>query len=352
MPIIKSLCVLTLMLPAICGPAQTKTAAGDSQEGQAVITGIEFFGYGGLDVAKLRAGLPVREGQSLTSMETLFGTKPKIEEAVKLMTGRPATEVALINTGGGRWIIYIGLSGGSIKRFSYNTAPEGNSRLPDAAVSIHAQEVEAFMRAMQKGALSEDDSKGYALFSDPEVRAKQLGIHEYAVQHEKEIRDVLRTSSDSNQRGIAAEFLGYANQSVGQITDLVWASRDPDDGVRNNATRALGVLAKSDPKIAARIPSEGFIEMLSSSIWTDRNKGAAVLYWLSKGRDPGVLEAMRSQAFDSMVEMARWRSIHALYNRVLLGRIGGIDENRLTELATSNDQVEIIVAAARGKTRN
>jgi hypothetical protein len=315
----------------------------------AQVIGVEFFGYGGFDVAKLRAGLPVREGQSFPSPEALHGMKPKIEEVVKLMTGRSATDVAGVDIGGNRYVIYIGLSGDSSKKFSYNPAPEGKSRLPEAAVSIYQQEVEAFVKAMQKGVVSEDDSQGYALFGDPEVRAKQVAMHEYAAEHEKEIHDVLRTSSDNNQREIAAQLLGYANQSVGQITDLIRASRDPDDGVRNNATRALAVLAKSDPKIAARIPSAGFIEMLNSGTWTDRNKGGFVLLWLSKAREPQMLEAMRSQALDSLVEMAKWRSTHAFVSRVLLGRIGGIDETRLQELAGADDQVEVIIAAARRK---
>jgi len=349
MPKIKRLWLLVILISSISVSGQIKTGAGDSQEGNNLVTGVEFFGYGGLDIAKLRNSLPVREGQSFPSPEALYGMKAKIEQAVKLETGRPATDVAGIGVGGNRYVIYIGLSGTSSKKFSYNAAPEGKSRLPEAAVSIYQREVEAFVKGMQKGALSEDDSRGYALFGDPEVRAIQVAMHEYAGQHEKEIREVLRTSQDNDQREIAAQLLGYANQSAGQITDLVWASHDPNELVRNNATRALAVLARSDQKIAGRIPSGGFVEMLNSGTWCDRNKGALVLVELSKGSDRQVLEAMRSRAFDSLVEMARWRSIHAIDYRMLLGRIGDIDETRLKELAKADDQVEEIIAAARRK---
>ena len=166
------------------------------------------------------------------------------------------------------------------------------------------------------------------------------------------IRDVLRSSSDGDQRRIAAKLLGYTNESDRQIDDLVWASRDPDDIVRNNATRALAVLASSAPKAGARIPAVGFIEMLNSGRWTDRNKAGALLVELSKGRDPKVLSEMRSQALESLVEMAKWRALHGSFARMLLGRMGGIDEARLQEMAAADDQVEVIITAARRKTMN
>src|SRR4029450_3236224 len=56
------------------------------------------------------------------------------------------------------------------------------------------------------------------------------------------------------------------------IAPLVKASRDRDDGVRNNVIRALGVLAQSNRKIAGMIPAEEFVAMLNSGTWKDRNK--------------------------------------------------------------------------------
>jgi hypothetical protein len=147
-------------------------------------------------------------------------------------------------------------------------------------------------------------------------------MHEYAAQHADEIGRVLRSSADNEQRQIAAEMLGYTNQSGRQIADLVWASHDPDGGVRNNATRALVVLAKSNPKAAARIPAAGFIEMLNSGKWADRNKACELLSVLSQWRAPKLLAALRAQALESLLEMARWRSGHAYAARMLLGRVG------------------------------
>ena len=72
-------------------------------------------------------------------------------------------------------------------------------------------------------------------------------------------------------------------------TGTLHASRDEDEIVRNNAVRALAVIAKSDLKAAASIPAASFVEMLNSGEWKDRNKAAMMLEFLSEGRDPQLL---------------------------------------------------------------
>ena len=343
-----SLILITLLLTLT---AAEQTAAAQAELRPARIGFIDFYGYAGLDVDKVRAALPIHEGETFPSLVALYAMRPQIEETVRRLTGRPATEVSIVSPGEDVWLIYIGLSGNSMKSFPYNPAPKGTARLPTTALDIYRQVDAAFLRAMQRGVSGEDTSQGYSLSSDDAaLRAKQLAMHEYAAQHEGEIRAVLRSSADNEQRQIAAHLLGYANQSEQQIADLVWASHDPDEGVRNNATRALSVLAHSNPEVAARIPAAGFIEMLNSGKWTDRNKGGNLLVGLSQWRAPKLLAALRAQALESLLEMARWRSPgHAYAARVLLGRIGGIEETRLQKLAGDNDQVGVIIKAVRRK---
>jgi hypothetical protein len=343
----KNFLILITLLLATTVSGQPNTPA--HREGQQ-ISAIEFYGYAGLDVDKVRAALPIHEGDTFPSVEALRAMRPKVEEVVQRVTGRPASEVVGVSPGGNVWLFYIGLSGNSMRPFPYNPAPKGTARLPPSAMDLYRQSEDAFTRAMHKGASGEDDSKGYALSSDPELRAKQLAVHGYAAQHVNQIRHVLRSSSDGNQREVAAEFLGYTNQSRQQIDDLVWASHDPDGAVRNSATRALGVLARSNPKVAARIPAAGFIEMLNSANFTDRNKASALLVELSKGRPPKLMAALRAQALESLLEMAHWRSAgHGISARVLLGRMAGIEETRLQQLAPVNDQVKVIINAVQRK---
>jgi hypothetical protein len=94
------------------------------------------------------------------------------------------------------------------------------------------------------------------------------------------------------------------------------------------------------------IPADTFIELLNSGIWTDRNKSAALLAILTERRDPKLLAHLRTNALKSLIEMARWHSRgHADTARLLLGRIGGIEEKRLTGML-QNGEVDQIVETA------
>ena len=174
----------------------------------------------------------------------------------------------------GRLIIYVGLRGESVRQTQFNLPPRGADRLPPAALKINRDAEEAWFNAMQKGMSGEDDSQGYALSLDPEARTKQLALHDYAVRHSAMVRRVLASARNVEQRQIAAQMLGYAGRSPEQIAALVSASHDVDGGVRNNASRALVVLARSSTEVAEMIPGECFLGLLNSDTWTDRNKSA------------------------------------------------------------------------------
>jgi len=158
----------------------------------------------------------------------------------------------------------------------------------------------------------------------------------------------LEFSSDVEQRQVASYVLGYARQSRRQIHALVRAARDPDDKVRDYAIRALGVLATSNARLARAIPPDDFIEMMNSGVWTDRNKSAALLWQLTASRDAAILSKLRTQALDSLVEMASWRLPgHAFYARMLLGRIGGIPEDQLMQLMLNGSIGPILEAVGQ-----
>jgi hypothetical protein len=263
--------------------------------------------------------------------------KRKTRETVKRVTGREATDVeAICCDQNGDRVLFIGLPGESTKNFTYNPEPTGRIRLSEEIIALHRQMESAEEAAVRKGsnAAEEDDSNGNALINDQVARSLQLKVRKYALKHEDELLTVLASSSDSGQRAIAADVLGYARQSPEQIAALVGASRDPSDGVRNNATRALGVFASSNADLAKQIPSETFVDMVCSGIWTDRNKASFLLNALTRTRDPKLLAQLRAEALDALIEMAEWRDTgHALTARIVLGRLAGIPETRLTEIA-------------------
>jgi hypothetical protein len=63
-----------------------------------------------------------------------------------------------------------------------------------------------------------------------------------------------------------------------------------------------------------------------------------------------VLDALRAQALPNLIEMARWRSPgHAYSARVILGRMAGIDEERLQAWIGEGRVDEILDAVSAGK---
>ena len=70
------------------------------------------------------------------------------------------------------------------------------------------------------------------------------------------LRDVLRNSSDVEHRAIAAYIIGYAPKKRDVVADLQQAIQDPEDGVRDNAIRAMtaiSVLAAQNPDLEIQI---------------------------------------------------------------------------------------------------
>lgn len=311
------------------------------QNEQRRIGSIDFYGYAGLNLEQIRSALPLHAGDPYPGpIETIEG----IQKAVTSAIGRPPTDVSPVCCDAqGNYMIYIGLLGTSIKNTELNPVPTGNTHLPPKMVELYKQIMDANLASVMKGNAREDTSKGYALSTtEPNLRAKQLAARAYATQHEKLIRAVLDSSSEAQQRVVASYLLGYARQSREQIAYLVRATHDADDAVRNNATRALGVLAESNPKVAAQIPAGRFITMLNSGSWTDRNKATWVILSMTKSRDPKLLAQLRSEALVSLIEMARWRGPHSYDARILLARIAGIEEERAKQLANAGNIDEIM----------
>jgi hypothetical protein len=310
---------------------------------------IEFFGYSGIDLNKVRPSLPIREGDPFDRNSKAFETIDQIKESIKKSTGKPPTDVAPVCCDAqGNYMIFIGLAGNSTRSASYNVAPKGKASLPPKIVNIYKELMDLGSSLVSQGRATEDRSKGYALSTDENLRAKQLEGRAFALQHQRLLSQVLRSSADPEQRTVAAHLMGYARQSRSQIGDLVWATRDAHDDVRNNAIRALGVLAESSSQIAAQIPPGPFIEMLNSGVWTDRNKGGYVVEQISKSRSPKLLSLLRAEALEALIEMARWRSGgHAASARTILGRIAGLAESRIREMTAAAEVEQIIDAVKR-----
>jgi hypothetical protein len=309
---------------------------------------IDFFGYGDLSPAKLREALPVLQGESISQSAWRLA-RPKIDDAIKRLTGAGPTDVATVCCDDhGAAMIYVGIAGSTSKPLGYNPTPRGPVRLPAQALVLEKRFEEAVAKAVQEGKAGEDDSNGYALSAEPTVRASQLSVRKFTMQHSTLVREVLQSSEAVEHRRAAAEFLGYDNASIKQVEALTQASRDPDSIVRNNAVRGLAVLADSGRKTHVKVPGAPFVDMLGADKWTDRNKGTFALMNLTQSRDRELLAELGAKAMPALIEMARWQETgHASGARILLGRIAGMAEVELVDLSGRNDQAEAIIRAAQ-----
>lgn len=315
-------------------------ASAFGQDQQKRIGVIEFFGYTGIDLNKVRAALPCQEGDEF-SIETGEVKVRQAREALGRVIGHPPTDISVgCCDHQGHWTIFIGLSG---KPGRYRPRPTGTARLPVSAIDLYERFTNTLTEAVKKGGAAEDRSKGYALSEYPPLRSAQLGMRAYAVGHEDLLRAVLETSSDDHHRVVAAELLGYTRQSRSQMAALAAASHDRNSLVRNNATRALLVLVESNPKAATEVPAEGFVELLLSGTWTDLNKASQLLSAMTQSRSANVLaELRRGEVKERLIEIARWRTGHAEAAKYILGRLAGIDEDRLGQLIRAGQVEEII----------
>ena len=169
--------------------------------------------------------------------------------------------------------------------------------------------------------------------------------------HTPIVREVLRASGSAEDRVAAAWLLGYAPDKKLIATDLVAAARDPNGSVRNNATRALGIIAEyaaANPAFGISIEPDVFLDLLRSVTWTDRNKGSFLLDEMTKSDARELLHALRTRALPELVEMARWKSDgHACPAVRILARVAGWEEQKALR-AWREGSLEKLIAAATG----
>jgi hypothetical protein len=142
---------------------------------------IDFFGYGHFDVVKLRSVLPIQPGESINQSVDWSTYRSRIDEAIRSQTGKVPTDVARVCCDeNGNSMIYIGVAGTSSVALQHKPAPTGEDRLPAAALKLDQETEEALSKAVLAGRIQQDHSNSYALSADPELRAKELQMREFA----------------------------------------------------------------------------------------------------------------------------------------------------------------------------
>jgi len=189
--------ILLLMLPA------RSAAQPGNVPDRRPIGEIEFFGYKGLDVARIRAALPFHEGDLFPPQNSDDDPALRINQSIRETLGRDATDVNVVCCDGRQlFMIYIGLPGASSRVVALNRAPTGLARLPADIMELNDQLVDARMKAVFRGNATEDRSQGFSLLADPAARAIQLKLRSDAPNHERDIMcsRPLRTRVIARQR--------------------------------------------------------------------------------------------------------------------------------------------------------
>lgn len=308
---------------------------------------LDFYGLHKTSEAAVRQALGAKETDPLPP------SKGDAEERIDGISGVVESHLEAV-WDAGKTILYVGLEERGAPHFELREAPEGDMKLPEIMTTEYRHFIESSAAASRANitaakSIGEDLTQGHARSADPATRAIQDRFPLFATDHLAELRDVLRNSSDEEQRATAAYIIGYGPNKLDVVNDLQYALRDADAGVRANATRsliAIEVLSKLDPKLGIKISPTWFIAMLNSLSWSDRNRAVAALQVLTEKADQGVLDQIREGALQSLVEMARWKTLaHALPPYLLLGRIAGLPEEEVKAAWIRGDRESVIARA-------
>ena len=307
---------------------------------------VDFYGLRQVTEAQVREALRIAEGNAITE-STLSGA----EKRVRAVPGVNNARVDGVCCDDGKLLVYVGIEEKGTSAVHFSAPPKGHSRLPDEVVRAGAAFDTAFEKAAERGDFQEDHSNGHSLMHDPDARAVQEGFAALADRYGGQLREVLRDSNKRQQRALAAQVLGYASDKASVVEDLSSAMRDSDADVRNNAMRALWLIAafaQKAPDRKIQVPADPFVELLNSLTWTDRNKSSLALMALTESREPALLSALRQKALPSLIEMARWKSRgHAVASVMILGRVAGIPENDLISAAAKGRHATIVDMALK-----
>ena len=287
---------------------------------------VDFYGLQTISEGQVRPLLPWSEGDALP-MEVPDSLASDMADA--LGVARVAFNMGCCDEAGTGWV-YVGIEETSSPRVEYRAAPTESTVLVPEVLTSYRALADAGLEAATRGELTEDGSAGHALADYPPARAIQEKFLIYVEQHGETLRQVLYTSADAEHRAAAAMVLGYAQDKARIVPDLERAVLDPDADVRNNAARALWVIAQyadRQPELEITIRADPFIDMLNSVVFTDRNKGLAMVWSLTASREPTLLGDLRERALPSLIEMCRWKNAgHAYPACRILERMLGLPE--------------------------
>jgi len=296
-----------------------------------VIGIIDFYGGTKVNEKDLRKAIIIKEGDSLSRLDPAGLIKK-----LKILPGIKQADLISVccEASKGRSVLYIGVSDKDTTSSIYHKSFTAKISLPKEITETYSKFQEVFVEGIIKGESGEDGSQGHSLMNYAPARTIQEKFIVYASNYLPQLKKVLKNSGNAEQRAIAASVIAYAKDKKLIIDDLLYAVYDNNEEVRNNATRALDLIAayaNKNPELKIKkISADPFIKMMNSIIWTDRNKGAAMLLALTENRDSFVLKQLEKEALSPVIEMAHWKNTgHAMMGYLLLGRLTGFSDEEI-----------------------
>jgi hypothetical protein len=310
---------------------------------------IDFYGLRTISESQVRAQLQIKEGDAAPK------SKAEAKEIEKRIVSLPNLVEAQISPvccdNNGKTMLYVGVREKGIPALTFRPTPKGTFILTVEMIKVSKEFSEAHQNAILKGDVAEDRSAGHSLMKNAEARAIQEKFIPIANRNLNLLRRVLRESADAEHRALAVEVIAYYRDKSVIITDLVYAMKDSNSTVRNNAMRALGLIAgyaAAHPEKNLKIPFSPFVEMLNSIEWTDRNKSSLALAEITEKRNPQLLGLLRRKAIPSLIEMARWKNEgHAQMPLIILARAAGFSEDEIGQAIMNGKREELIARAEK-----
>ena len=304
---------------------------------------INLYGLRRVQEAKLLQAADLHSGGRLPA------SKGDLEDRIEQIPGVVLARVEAVCCDGSNTILFVGIVERGAPAPAFASAPAGDAVLPAQLVEQYRQFLDAVQRAAARGSIAEDLSSGHSMIADPQVRPFQEKFVEFASTHQADLRAVVRTGSEAEQRAIAAAVIGYAPPKQDIVDDLQQAVQDPDDSVRVNAIRSLGAIAvwkSRNPKAAVAISPTWMVQSLNSVVLSDRVESVRALINLTENGNPQTLALLRERAMPALVEMARWKTLsYALPPFLLVGRVAGLSDRDIQQAWAKGEREPVIAKA-------
>jgi hypothetical protein len=334
--VVKFCCILAFALSLTANADDITPRVGD----------IEVYGLHKLSREKIIARIGVKPGDP-------FPMHQAAEEKISAISGIVGSHVEAICCEDRRMILYVGIEERNAPHAEFHAAPTGSASLAPEIVTKYEALLDVIAVSMRNGHADEDLTNGYSLMVDPDCRDLQQALIPLAAENLNTIDQVLRTSSDPEQRAIAAYVLQYGPRSARSnkiIADgLQYALQDPDEDVRKSALTALKAVmvgARLHPDQQIHIEPTWFVELMNSTVWEDRRSATLALLGLTDRREPETLALIRERALPSVLEMARWKHLeHALPAFILAGRLAGMDEEAIHQAWVNGEREAVLEKA-------